>query len=212
MKRAAMNGHTSFDPRDFVDKLKREELESPLVLPGMVKPADDSDDYILFAYGSACQNWVRIPLTTIDSIDLVNLVPCNDHTHPFVLLRLKPAATDEGRLFASLMQASAHTRGPMRAASEGTTIRADRTAASAYGPGAGPGARRSRIVRGPRAGGSVRAADDPGITAEPRWPWCSSVPDVDIDAHGVWCLDWCWESEHQASYMLCDDLRTLTTE
>jgi len=56
------------------------------------------------------------------------------------------------------------------------------------------------------------ASDDPGITAEPRWSCSGTVPDIDIDDHGVWCLDWCWESEHQASYMLCDDLRTLTTE
>jgi hypothetical protein len=153
-------------------------------------------------------------LDTIDSIDLINLVPCNDHTHPLVLLRLKPAATDEGRVFASLMQAAAQTRRqPRRGADEPAAIRmGGPVSRHVTGPGMDPGGRPSRIIRGPRARGSVRAFDDPGITAEPRWRWCSSVPDIDIDDHGVWCLDWCWESAHQASYMPCDVLRTLTTE
>ena len=199
-----MDGRQSFDPREFLGSLKRDELEPPIVLPGMVKPAEDSDDYVMFAQGTACQNWIRIPLDSIESIDLINLVPCDEHTHPLVLLRLKPATTDEGRVFASLMQAAARTRPqPSRRATElrvagpGTVDRAGRS---------------SRIVRGPRAVSSARAFADPGITAEPRWPWCDTVAAVEFDDHGVWCLDWCWESAHQASYMLCDDLRAITTE
>src|SRR4249919_1517869 len=72
----------------------------------MVKPADDSDDYLFFAHGSVCQNWIRIPMTSIEAIDLLNFVPCDDHNHPLVLLRLRQPETDEGRLFASLVQAT----------------------------------------------------------------------------------------------------------
>lgn len=208
-----MDRHQSFDPREFLDSLKRDELEPPIVLPGMVKPADDSDDYVMFAQGTVCQNWVRIPMDSIESIELINLVPCDEHTHPLVLLRLKAATTDESRVFASLMQATARTR--PRSSRHATEPPPARMASAARMTGPGPaygGERPSRIVRGPRATRSMPASDDPGITAEPRWRWCGTVPDIDIDDHGVWCLDWCWESEHQASYMLCDDLRTLTTE
>jgi hypothetical protein len=207
-----MDSRQTFDAREFLGNLKRDELTPPIVLPGMVKPADDSDDYLMFAQGTVCENWVRIPLASIESIDLVNLVPCAEHTHPLVLLRLKAPETDEGRVFASLMQAATQSRRqPSRRTTEPPPMQAPPARAYAPGPADRTG-RPTRIVRGPRAGGTARAFDDPGITAEPRWRWCGTVPDIDIDDHGTWCLDWCWESAHQASYMLCDDLRTLTTE
>jgi hypothetical protein len=101
-----MNGRQSFTPEEFLDRLKRDELSQPTVLYGMVKPADDSDDYLFFAHGSVCQNWIRISMTSIEAIDVLNFVPCDDHNHPLVLLRLRQPETDEGRLFASLVQAT----------------------------------------------------------------------------------------------------------
>ncbi len=44
-----MNGRQSFTPYEFLDRLKRDEIPSPVVLSGMVKPAEDDDDYLLFA-------------------------------------------------------------------------------------------------------------------------------------------------------------------
>ena len=72
----------------------------------MVKPAKDDDQYLLFAPGYACENWIRIPLSSIETLDLLNFVPCNEHTHPLVLLHLKQPETDEARLFSSLAQAT----------------------------------------------------------------------------------------------------------
>src|SRR5512132_1047182 len=71
---ATMNGRQSFTPDEFIDRLKRDELSQPIVLYGMVKPAE-SDDYLFFAHGSVCQNWIRIPMTSIEAIDLLNFVP-----------------------------------------------------------------------------------------------------------------------------------------
>ncbi|MEV6287112.1 hypothetical protein [Kribbella sp. NPDC051770] len=195
----------STDPRAFLDSLKRDELEPPIVLPGMLKPAEDSDDYVMFAQGTVCQNWVRIAVDSIQSIELLQQVPCDEHSHPLVLLRLKPATSDEGKMFAALMQAVARNR----------PRSARRRSADPYGPtlspfdpvdrGPAPRAdRRAKTVRRSRSGGEPRAADD--------FRWCNSIPEIDIDDHGVWCLDWCWESEGQASYLPCDVLRTLTTE
>ncbi|HEU5484114.1 MAG TPA: hypothetical protein VFU98_04335, partial [Microlunatus sp.] len=58
------------------------------------------------AHGHTCADWIRIPLSSIEDVRVVRLVPCDGHRHPFVDLVLKPPATDEGVLFASLAQAS----------------------------------------------------------------------------------------------------------
>ena len=101
-----MNGTQSFDPDEFVGRLKRDEIVVPIVLYGMVKPAEDDDDYLLFAHGYACKNWFSIPLSSIQNISVVSIVPCDDHKHPLVSLALKQPETEEGRLFASLFHAT----------------------------------------------------------------------------------------------------------
>lgn len=99
-----MNGRQSFTPYEFLDRLRRDELRHPVVLFGLVKPVEDDDDYLLFAHGSVCENWIRIGLNSIETIEFLNFVPCDDHTHPLVLLVLKQPETDEGQLFSSLVQ------------------------------------------------------------------------------------------------------------
>jgi hypothetical protein len=101
-----MNGRQTFEPYEFLGRLKQDEISAPIVLYGMVKPAEDSDDYLLFAHGYVCENWFRIPLSTIENISVLSFVPCDDHKHPLVSLVLKQPETDEGRLFASLVQAT----------------------------------------------------------------------------------------------------------
>jgi hypothetical protein len=99
-----MNGRQSFEPYEFLDRLKRDEIYPPIVLYGMVKPAKDDDDYLLFAYGYVCENWLRIPLSSIENITVLSSVRCDDHKHPLVFLVLKQPQTDEGRLFSYLGQ------------------------------------------------------------------------------------------------------------
>jgi hypothetical protein len=79
-----MPGRQSFTPEEFLDRLKRDEMRRPIVLHGMVKPAEDDDDYLLFAHGSACENWIRIRLNSIETIEFLNFLPCDEHTHPLV--------------------------------------------------------------------------------------------------------------------------------
>jgi hypothetical protein len=99
-----MNGRQSFTPDEFLERLRRDDISPPVVLYGMVKPVEDSDDYLLFAHGYICKNWFKIPLSSIENISVLSLVPCDDHEHPFVILLLKQPETEEGRLFASLVQ------------------------------------------------------------------------------------------------------------
>ena len=176
-----MNGRQSFEPYEFLERLRRDDISPPVVLFGMVKLPEGDDDYLFFAHGYACENWIRIPRNSIERIDLVNFVPCDDHKHPLVFVVLKQPETDEGRLFASLAQRT---------------------------PSSMPG-RELRPARGPRFFGSRRSTGprrvfaDPnaGIGPDPEFPWCNSIPQYEIDPDGVvYCLDWCWESEHHASY------------
>jgi hypothetical protein len=101
-----MEGTQSFEPYDFLDRLKRDEIYPPIVLYGMVKPSDDDDECVLFAQGDACENWLRIRLSSIENIRVLSLVSCDDHKHPRVALVLKQPETDEGRLFSSLLTAT----------------------------------------------------------------------------------------------------------
>jgi len=100
-----MSEGQSFEPQEFLDRLKRDEVSPPIVLHGMVKPAEEDTDDLLFAPGQVCENWVRIPLSSIENVTVLSFVPCDDHKHPLVSLVLKQPETDEGRLFASLVQA-----------------------------------------------------------------------------------------------------------
>jgi hypothetical protein len=38
-------------PYEYRDYPRQDELRRPVVLFGMVKPAEDNDDYLLFAHG-----------------------------------------------------------------------------------------------------------------------------------------------------------------
>jgi len=105
-----MNGRQSFTADEFLDRLRRDDISPSVVLYGMVKPAEDSDDYLLFAHGYICKDWFRVPVSSIENISVLSTVPCDDHEHPFVLLVLKQPETDEGRLFASLVRTSGQAR------------------------------------------------------------------------------------------------------
>ena len=49
---------------------------------GMVKPAEDDDDYLLFAHRHLCENWFRIPMSSIEDIGVLGFMPCDDNKHP----------------------------------------------------------------------------------------------------------------------------------
>jgi hypothetical protein len=162
-----VNGSPSYTPYEFLDSLKRDEIRRPLVLYGMVKPAEDDDEYLLFAQGPICANWTRIRLTSIESVEFLNFVPCDDHTHPLVVLYLKQPETDEGRLLASLFPATS-ARTPGRAP---TLIR---------GPRSSPGRRpQVRVVE--RRGSERPVPTRPLARSAPR-----GCNDYEIDADGIW--------------------------
>ena len=70
----------------------------------MVRPAED-DAHLLFASRGDCDNWTPIPVEGIEEVEVLDSVPCRDHTHPLVSIRLKEPKSEESKLFASLASA-----------------------------------------------------------------------------------------------------------
>jgi hypothetical protein len=89
-------------PREFLEKLVRNDLRPPLVLTGMAKKGEDDDKQVWFAIGTNCANWRVVPLNLVESIEALEIVPCRDHTHPLVKMYFKKPNSEDSMLFASL--------------------------------------------------------------------------------------------------------------
>ncbi len=176
-----MTGSRSFQPNEFLDLLKRDEIHSPITLHGMVKPVEDDADHLLFAQGQVCQDWISVPLSSIETISVQSSVSCGDHAHPLVSLELKQPETDEGRLFAALLRTtSARARsGPSGSGAQSHTRRYDkatllrspeRPAPAREGrQGGGEGSSSRDVPHGPDAGDLL-----PSCSGCPAW----------VDDHG----------------------------
>jgi hypothetical protein len=89
-------------PREFLEKLVRNDLRPPLVLTGMAKKGEDDDKQVWFAIGTNCANWRVVPLNLVESIEALEIVPCRDHTHPLVKMYFKKPNSEDSMLFTSL--------------------------------------------------------------------------------------------------------------
>ena len=103
----------SMAPGEFLAELSSGGLEGPatsdasIVLSGIAKPADGNDQVILFAHGTSCADWVEVPLSQIERVEVMRTVRCRDHSHPLVKLHLKAPQSEEGVLFAALARTPA---------------------------------------------------------------------------------------------------------
>ncbi|MEA2372022.1 MAG: hypothetical protein QOH12_2416 [Solirubrobacteraceae bacterium] len=175
-------------PGEFLTELSSGALEGPatgdgsIVLSGIAKPADGNDQVILFAHGTSCADWVEVPLSQIERVEVVRTVRCRDHSHPLVKLHLKAPQSEEGVLFAALARtpAGAEVGGRRR------TVRRQRATPFRSGWNGGPA-------------GIIAPAK--GMTGG-----CAEVSDYEIDASGqIYCLDWCWEHDGytESSFYQC---------
>jgi hypothetical protein len=99
-------GSNSFTPQEFLDKLGKDELNSPLTLTGMVKASEGSSTDLMFVIGTRCGNWTSVPIDIIDNVDVLGSVPCDDHSHHRVTLTLKTPQSPEAAVFAALLSAA----------------------------------------------------------------------------------------------------------
>jgi hypothetical protein len=102
-----------FSGEEFLQKLRHDEITTPIVFTGIVKKADEGADQFLFALSGNCGNWVKIPVAGIEKVEVLDVVACKDHTHPLVNLQFKRPQSEEGSLFLALAELS-RVRGAMR--------------------------------------------------------------------------------------------------
>jgi hypothetical protein len=101
-----MERSSLFTAQEFIDKLRRNGVSAPLKLAGMVKLPEDDSPELMFAPGTHCADWITVPLDAIASVEVLDTVPCHDHTHPLVILTFKEPESSEGTMFAALLSAT----------------------------------------------------------------------------------------------------------
>ena len=92
----------TYEPAEFVSMLASNELDEPmdLTLYGLVKANENESSALLFSISASCEQWIRIPVSLISSIQHLRNVSCKDHQHP--LARIVLAEPDEGDVSAVL--------------------------------------------------------------------------------------------------------------
>jgi hypothetical protein len=95
-----------FTGAEFVKALSEKTLAEPIVLEGMAKQEDGNTNSFMFSVGTSCTSWVQIPLDIVENIELLRVVGCKDHTHPFIKLYLKEPPTENSfaNLFTSFVK------------------------------------------------------------------------------------------------------------
>jgi hypothetical protein len=91
--------HFVLSGQDFVEALYGEGLKPAITLAGMVKKSDDGPSHILFAPAN-CDEWLGIPSSMIEKVEVVGKVPCKDHRHDYVVLYLSEPTDLLGKLLA----------------------------------------------------------------------------------------------------------------
>jgi hypothetical protein len=95
----------SYSAREFIDRLRRGDTLTPFRLSGIVKLDPVESSQMHFAIGTACENWIAIPVDLIETIAVEDIVTCGGDTYPLVQLELKEPASDDGAVFATVARA-----------------------------------------------------------------------------------------------------------
>lgn len=95
-----------YNPQEFLTRLRTGNFEHQITLIGMVKMHSEDEAKILFAVGTICERWIPLPIERVESIEVIDTIPCQDHTHPFVRIELKTPTTEEAKFLTELIISS----------------------------------------------------------------------------------------------------------
>ena len=90
---------STFTAQGFLQKLHSDAFVAFVEMVGMAKKAEGDTESLMFSPGTSCGNWVKVPASQIEKVELIKVVGCQDHSHPLVRLFLKPPTSAEGTLF-----------------------------------------------------------------------------------------------------------------
>jgi hypothetical protein len=94
-------GMRSYEPAEFVSLLASDQLDEPMNLTvyGPVKADENDSSALLLSTSPLCEQWLRIPISSIASIQHGGTVSCKDHRHPFVRIVLAEPSEEEATAF-----------------------------------------------------------------------------------------------------------------
>ena len=98
----------TFTGVEFAKRLSEGKLKQPIVKIGMVKKDDADPKTILFAEGTACGDWISIPVSLIEEATFLGNTRCHDHEHALTRIELKdpPADNEAARTYAEFARRS----------------------------------------------------------------------------------------------------------
>jgi hypothetical protein len=74
----------SYEPAEFISLLASDQLDEPMNLTvyGPVKADENDSSALLLSTSPLCEQWLRIPISSIASIQHGGTMSCKDHRHP----------------------------------------------------------------------------------------------------------------------------------
>jgi hypothetical protein len=97
----------SLKTKDFLEKLKTNNLKPNLKLIGIVKKSDKEDE-VLFASKHNFHHWVAIPASMIESVVVIKNIPWGEANYSLVKLNLQAPTTPESKTLYDLLAATHH--------------------------------------------------------------------------------------------------------
>jgi hypothetical protein len=87
----------TYEPAEFISLLASNQLDEPIHLTvyGLVKADENDSSVLLFSISASCEQWIRIPVSLISSVQHGGNVSCKDHQHPLVRIVLAEPNKDD---------------------------------------------------------------------------------------------------------------------
>jgi hypothetical protein len=90
-------------PEQFIEILNQPEEKEGLRLDGFARKGRSTDS-ISFSGGGSCCNWIEIPVSMVESIELHDTASCGEAGRRVVTLRMKIPSSPEAIVYARLAQ------------------------------------------------------------------------------------------------------------
>lgn len=110
-----MTNQSELEPREFLRKLSNQTLLPRIRLVGFVKPPEPPNEipeHIPFGLFGGCAEWIHIPISMIESIEYLGSAPCQDRSYTRAAISLLEPRSEEGRVFAKLLETSGSVHEP----------------------------------------------------------------------------------------------------
>lgn len=92
----------SLTSKEFFEQLQKNTLKPALILKGIVKKSD-KDAEVLFAKKGDFMNWIKVPASMVESVNVWKTFSKENETFALVKLRLKAPSNSEAQVLYDLL-------------------------------------------------------------------------------------------------------------